>query len=110
MHVVQFSYPSCLPLRKSYCVKQSYILFTAINMVTTCSFILLSCDYDITIVESVKLQIPWTKLTSGGLQITADNISIVFRLHRRITEDEFDDNDPESPLAEKMVSNRILIE
>ena len=79
-------------------------------MVTTCSFILLSCDYDITIVESVKLQIPWTKLTSGGLQITADNISIVFRLHRRVTEDEFDDNDPESPLAEKMVSNRILIE
>ena len=34
----------------------------------------------------------------------------MFRLHRRITEDEFDDNDPESPLAEKMVSAGILRE
>ena len=61
------------------------------------------------IVESVKLQIPWTKLTSGGVQITADNISIVFRLHRRIAEDQFDENDAEAPLAGKMVSTHTTV-
>lgn len=89
-------------------VPEQYVLFTVITIVTICSSSLLFYNINTTIVESVKLQIPWTKLTSGGLHITADNVSIVFRLHRRITEDEFDDNDPESPLPDKMVYIRLF--
>lgn len=54
-------------------------------------------------VESVQLKIPWTKLTSGGLQISADNICLVFQLHRKLFDDVFDPNDSDAPLSDKMV-------
>jgi hypothetical protein len=54
-------------------------------------------------VGSIKLQIPWTKLTSGGVRTSADNISLVFRLHPKDSDDSFDSSDAEAPLLEKMV-------
>ena len=53
--------------------------------------------------ESVQLKIPWTKLTSGGLQVSADNICLVFQLHRKLFDDLFDANNSDAPLTDKMV-------
>lgn len=58
---------------------------------------------------NIKLQIPWTKLTSGGLRTSADNISLVFRLHPKVSDDSFDSSDAEAPLLEKMVCSFLIL-
>lgn len=57
----------------------------------------------------VNLKIPWTKLTSGGLQISADNISLVFHLQRQNSDDLYDPADAQIPLPEKLVRKSIFV-
>jgi hypothetical protein len=47
-------------------------------------------------------------LTSGGVRTSADNISLVFRLHPKDSDDSFDSSDAEAPLLEKMVCTTLF--
>jgi hypothetical protein len=51
-------------------------------------------------VGNVQLQIPWTQLARGGFQVSADDISLVFRFHQLSDER----NDADSSFESKMKS------
>ena len=60
-------------------------------------------------ITQLKLQLPWTKLGSGGLKISADSLSFVFSVCLKDHDDNVNDGKQDTNALEKKLVSSILL-